>query len=98
MVIPYNQTNRFWRAFAQCLFGSIAIGLMTLVCIRFQFNLGTTLCVYLIVIVLLSLQGSFLSSAVVSFIAVGWLAYIAPPIHSFRVTDPFDVLAIIAFL
>jgi C4-dicarboxylate-specific signal transduction histidine kinase len=73
--------------------------LLTFVCFRLGLSVGTTACLYLIVIVLLSLQGSFLSSAVVSLIAVACLAYyFAPPIFSFRVSDPFDGVAVVAFL
>ena len=89
---------RFWRAVVQCLAGSIALGLVTFVCFRLRLNLATTLCLYLIVIVVLSLRGSFISSAFVSLVAVGCLAYyFAPPIFSFRVDDPFDGVAIIVF-
>ena len=88
-----------WRAVVQCLFGGIAIALLTFACFRLRLNLATTVYLYLIVIVLLSLQGSFLSSAVVSLIAVGCLAYyFAPPIFSFRVSDPFEIVAILVFL
>jgi PAS domain-containing protein len=45
------------------------------------------------------LRGSFLLSAVLSLIAVGCLAYyFSPPIFSFRVSDPLNAVAIIAFL
>ncbi len=77
---------------------SIALALLTFVCFRLGLNLATTACLYLIIIVLLSLLGSFLSSAIVSLIAVGCLAYyFALPIFSFRVSDPLDVVAIVAF-
>jgi K+-sensing histidine kinase KdpD len=53
----------------------------------------------LIVIVLLSLRGSFLASAFVSFAAVGCLDYFfVRPLFSFSVGDPIDLVAIIAFL
>ena len=95
----HKQTDRFWRVIALCLSGSIALALLTFVCFRLGLNLATTVCLYLIVIVLLSIQGSFLSSAVVSLIAGGCLAYyFAPPIFSFWVSDPFEVVAIIVFL
>jgi two-component system sensor kinase FixL len=95
----HSQIYRFWRSVAQFLLGGIAVALVTFVCLRLRLNLATTVCLYLIVIVLLSLQGRFLSSAVVSIIAVGCLAYyFAPPIFSFRVSDPFEVVAIIVFL
>jgi C4-dicarboxylate-specific signal transduction histidine kinase len=87
------------RAVAQSLFGIVALAAVTFVCFRLQLNLATAVCLYLTIVVLLSLQGSLLSSAIVSLIGVGGLAYyFAPPIFSLRVDDPFDVVAIIAFL
>ena len=94
---PQN-LHGFWRVVAQCLSGTVALALLTVVCFRLQLNLATTACLYLIIIVLLSLLGSFLSAAVVSLIAVGCLTYyFAPPIFSFRVSDPLNVAAIAAF-
>jgi len=95
----HDQNYRFWRAVAQYLSGGIALALLTFVCFRFQLDLATTAFLYLIAIALLSLQGSFLLSAVLSLIGVGCLAYyFAPPDFSFHVSDPFDAVAIIAFL
>ena len=94
----HNQTYRFWRAVALCLCGSIALALPTFVSFRLHLRLATTVCFYLIIIVLVSLGGSFLSSAVVSLIAVGCMAYYFLPPDSFGVSNPFDVVAIIAFL
>jgi K+-sensing histidine kinase KdpD len=54
---------------------------------------------YLIILVLLSLVSSFLSLAALSLVAVGSLNYFfAPPIFSFRVDYPEDIIAIVAFL
>src|SRR5882724_3317531 len=93
-----KQNYRFWRAVAQYLSGGIALALVTFVCFRLGLNLVTTACLYLIVIVLLSLRGSFLLSAVFSLVGVGCLAYYAPPRFSFRVSDPLDAAIIIAFV
>ena len=94
-----NRHDRIWRAVAQCLSGSVALALLTVGCFRVGIHLATTVCLYLIVIVLLSLQGSFLSAAVVSLIAVGLLAYcFAPPIFSFRASLQFEVVALLVFL
>ncbi len=95
----HNQNYGFWHAVAQYLSGSIAFALVTFACFRVGLNLATTACLYLIIVVLLSLQGSFLLSIVFSLIGVGCLAYyFAPPIFSFRVSDPLNAVAIIAFL
>jgi PAS domain S-box-containing protein len=96
--MPDKKNPAIWRTVAQTLYGSVAIAFLTFVCFRLHFHLATTVCLFLIVVVLLSLQGSLLSSAIVTLIAVGLLAYyFAPPIFSFRIRDPFELVAIIVF-
>ena len=90
--------HKFGRSAAQCLVASLALLSLTVVCRRLHFNLATTSLLYVIVVVLLSRAGSFVSSIVASIIAALCLAYIAPPSFSFRVDDPLDDVAIIAFL
>src|SRR5258708_39399331 len=70
-----NQTLRFWRSAAQFFFGSIALALATLACFRLEVGLATTAFIYLIVIVLLSLTGGFLVSAILCIVAAGALRY-----------------------
>jgi K+-sensing histidine kinase KdpD len=54
---------------------------------------------YLVVLVLLSLASSFSSLIVLSFVGVGCLSYFfAPPIYSFRVNLPQNVITITAFV
>src|ERR1700728_4347230 len=54
---------------------------------------------YLIVLVLLALVSNFSSLIVLSFIGVGCLSYFfAPPIYSFRVDYPQDIITISAFV
>lgn len=94
-----NQNYRFWRTAVQCLVGSIAVALITFVCFRLQVNLATAVCLYLVVVVLLSLQGNFLSSAIVALIAGGcFLYFLSPPIFTFEISDPSEVVVIIVFL
>src|ERR1700690_2306090 len=95
----FESSPRFWRALAYFLCGGIAFALVTFVCFRLGLNLATPAFLYLIVIVLLSLYGSFVLSAAFSLIGVACLAYyFAPPIFSFRIDDPFNVVATVAFL
>jgi PAS domain S-box-containing protein len=97
--IVHNQVGQLWRPAAQLLLGSLAMGLLTLACFRLQLNLAPTAFGYLIVIVLLSLMGSFLVSVILSIMAVGYLNYFfAPPLFNLRVDYPFDTLAVIGFL
>jgi PAS domain S-box-containing protein len=54
---------------------------------------------YLVVLVLLSLVSNLSSLIVLSFIGVGCLSYFfAPPIYSFRVNYPQDIITISAFV
>jgi two-component system sensor histidine kinase KdpD len=79
--------------------GCLLIGLITVVCYRLQLNLSITGFVYLIVVVLQSLVGTFASSAAVSVVAVLCLdLFFTPPLFSFEVTNPLDILALISFL
>jgi len=66
-------------------------------CFRLHLNLATTACLYLIIIVLLSLLGSFLSAAVVSLIALGVWRITLRRRFSLSVSDPLNVAAIAAF-
>jgi hypothetical protein len=87
-----------WRAVGQCSAGSIALELLTFVCLQLRPNVATAVCLYLIALVL-SLRASLLVWAVVSFMTVGCLASsLSPAIFSFRVSDPTEAGAILAFL
>lgn len=84
---------------AQCLFGVLALAVLTLVCFRLQINFSATVCLYLILVVLVSLAGNLLSSVVVSLLATGCLDYyFVPPLYSFQISDPLNQLAVVAFL
>jgi K+-sensing histidine kinase KdpD len=86
-----------WRAVVQCSAGSLALELLTFVCLR-RLDVATAVCISLIIVVL-SLRANLLVWAVGSFIAVGRLAFFfAPQILSFRVNDPTEAAAILAFL
>jgi PAS domain S-box-containing protein len=84
--------------------GYLLLGLVSLATVTgLYFWLDTPLIsaafTYLVVLVLLSLVGSFSSLIVLSFIGVCCLSYFfAPPIYSFRVNFPQDLSTIAAFL
>jgi K+-sensing histidine kinase KdpD len=73
--VNHNQTYRFWRSGGQCLIGGIAVALVTFVCFRLNVSITTAALLYLIVVVLASLTGSFVLSVVVSIIAILCLDY-----------------------
>jgi PAS domain S-box-containing protein len=83
---------------AQCFYGIIALTVVTFVCLRLDAHLATTAFIYLAVIVLLSLIGSYVASVVLTTIAVASLAYIAPPNFSFAIDLPQDIALVIVFL
>jgi two-component system sensor histidine kinase KdpD len=94
-----RQFRKIWPFVTRTVLGCLLIGLTTFVCYRLQLNLNVTGFIYLIVIVLQSLAGSFASSAVVSVVAVLCLDFLfTPPLFSFEVTNPLDILALISFL
>ena len=73
--------------------------MVTAVCYALRLDLTVTAFLYLIVVVLQSLIGDFVSSAFVSIIADLCLNFFfAPPLFSFRVSDSSDFWALIAFL
>ena len=97
----HNQTYRFWRSAAQCLLGGIAVALVTFVCFRLNVSITTAALLYLIVVVLASLTGSFVLSAVVSLIAILCLDYFfTEPLFNIDVTlrEPLNLVVLITFL
>jgi two-component system sensor histidine kinase KdpD len=94
-----RQIRRIWPSIIRTVLGCLLIALITLLCYRLKMNLSITGFAYLIVIVLQSLAGSLASSAVVSVVAVLCLDFFfTPPMFSFEVTNPLDILALISFL
>jgi hypothetical protein len=65
----HNRTYGVWRSAAQCLFGAVALALLTYVCFRLQVNSTTVALLYLIVIVLVSLTSGLIPAAFVSNVA-----------------------------
>jgi PAS domain S-box-containing protein len=94
-----SQIATYRGSAAQCFCGIIALTVVTVVCIRIKADLATTAFIYLAVIVLLSLFGSYFSSVVLIIMAVAGLAYFfAPPVFSFAIGLPQDIALVIVFL
>ena len=87
------------RSLLRAFPSAVVIGITTFICFVCHFNFPTVSFVYLVVVVLQSLKGDFLSSALVSVVAFLCLNYFfVPPIFSLAVSDPSDTLALISFL
>jgi PAS domain S-box-containing protein len=81
------------------LLGLIALASLTALCFWLDFRVVSTAFTYLILIVLLSLAGGFISLIALSFIAVGCLNYFfVPPVFTFRVDYVEDMIGLAAFL
>jgi two-component system, OmpR family, sensor histidine kinase KdpD len=94
-----GKIHRFWRSWIRAVPGALLVGLVTFICYGLGLNLTATGFLYLIIVVLQSLLGDFISSAIVSIIADVCLNFFfVPPIFSFRVSDSSDIWALIAFL
>jgi PAS domain S-box-containing protein len=93
-----SQIATFRRSAAQCFCGIIALAVVTFVCLRLKADLATTAFIYLAVIVLLSLIGSYLASVVLILMAVAGLAYFFnPPVVSSMIDLPQDIALVIVF-
>jgi two-component system, OmpR family, sensor histidine kinase KdpD len=93
------KNHRFWRSGVRAIPGGLLVGLVTFIGYGLGLNLTVSSFLYLIVVVLQSLLGDFISSAVVSIIADLCLNYFfVPPIFSLRVSDSSDTWALICFL
>ena len=82
---------------AQCFYGTTALAVVTFVCFRLKADLATTAFIYLAVIVLLSLIGSYFASVVLIVMAVAGLAFFAPPVFSSAIDLPQDIALVVAF-
>lgn len=87
------------REVLRLLVGVLALAALTWLCFWLNLGLVSAAFTYLILIVLLSLSGGLISLIVLCFAAVASLNYFfAPPIFSFRVDYPEDIIASAAFL
>jgi two-component system sensor histidine kinase KdpD len=94
---PKNHT--IWRSGIRAIPGTVVVGGVTAVCYALRLDLTVTAFLYLIIVVLQSLMGDFVSSAIVSIIADLCLNFFfVPPLFSLRVSDSSDFWALIAFL
>src|SRR5579863_5557679 len=81
------------------LIGGIVTGLLTLACYRLGLSLGAAAPLYLLIVVLQSLTGDFLSASLISIGAATCLDFFfAEPIFTLRIMRPSDILALVLFL
>ena len=89
----------WWRTTALCALGMLGVALLTLLAYHLHLGFGVASFCYLLLLVLQSLSGDFISSGLTSFLAVGCLDYFfTEPILTFEVMSPFDTLGLVSFL
>jgi PAS domain S-box-containing protein len=94
-----SQIATFRSSAAQCFCGIIALTVVTFVCLRLKADLATTAFIYLAIVVLLALIGSYFASVVLILMAVASLVYFFnPPILSSAIDLPQDTALVIVFL
>jgi K+-sensing histidine kinase KdpD len=71
----HKQTTNFRNLAAQLFLGSVALALVSLAFFRLGVDLASAAFAYLIVIVLFSLAGSFVASALLAVMSVADLVY-----------------------
>jgi PAS domain S-box-containing protein len=99
MEITRKRKLRVHPVAAQFLLGIAGVALITFVCFEIGFGPGRTAFVYVLLITLVSLLGNFGTSVVLSIFAVVCLNYFfVPPLFSFRVDDPDDIVRMTIFL
>jgi len=90
------------RLVGQCALAIFAIVAVAMVCVQLSTeepSLTLAALIYLVIVVLLSLNGSFIAAASVSVIAVVFLQDLATlPLFSLSVDEPLDSIALGAFL
>ena len=87
------------RALKWSTVGLVGSALLAVIAFRLHFNVASVSFCYLLLVLLISLSGDLISSALVSFAAVGCLDYFfVEPVLSFRVEKPVNVLVLASFL
>jgi two-component system sensor histidine kinase KdpD len=88
----------FWRQSRPAAVSSLAIALLTLISYRLHINNATIVLSFLFVLVLQSLTGGAIASAIVAAVAAGCLDFFfLPPPFSFRVDNAVDAWALLVF-
>jgi PAS domain S-box-containing protein len=94
-----SEIGRFGYLSALLVSGSAALAFATWASFRLGLSSATTACVYLVIIVLLSLTDSFVASVIFSVIAVGCLDFFfIQPLLAFEVANAQDLTTLSAFL
>ena len=93
------ESRYLWTSGVQVMLGLLALGFVTFACFRFQVNSTSVALLYLIVIGLVSLQGNFIPSAIVSIIAyISLDFFFTRPLFTLGMNQALDFVAPITYV
>ena len=99
MMRRFETANEWWRSAAYGSVGLLAVVLLTFIGFHLHLSFTTASFCFLILLVVQSLSGNFVSSGVVAILAVASLDYFfVEPLFSFQVDSPLDTLGLISFV
>lgn len=97
--MQFDRIHQVGRSAAPCLFGAVALVPVTLIGFYFHLGLASASLLYVMVVVFTSMKGSFVSSTVVSLLAVGCLDYFFTiPLLTLGMNDLQSYVAMTVFL
>jgi PAS domain S-box-containing protein len=92
-IVLFRYLSALWAS------GAVTLALATWACFLLGLGSATAACVYLVIIVLLSLMDNFLTAVIFPVIAVGCLDFFfIKPLFAFEVANPQDLTTLSAFL
>jgi len=84
--MPIKLNQQFWYS-AELLFGAAALAFLTWICFWFKLDIATTVPLYMIVVVLLSLRGRVVPAVVLSLsLHCAWPTFFLRRFSAFRST------------
>ena len=95
----FNLVQAFQRSWKLCLIGTGALALLTTVCFRLHALPSVAALLYMVIIVVISLQGRFIPAIFVSLVAICGLDYFfIAPVFRIMMAGPLDLAALVAYL
>ena len=79
--------------------GSMGVALLTLICFEVHLDLASVLPLYMLLIVVQSMTGDFLSAVILSLLSAGCLDFFfTPPLFTLYINNALNVIALVAFV
>jgi len=79
--------------------GSMAVALLTLICFEVHLDLASVLPLYMLLVVVQSMTGDFLSALILSLLSAGCLDFFfTPPLFTLYINNALNVIALVAFV